>query len=501
MGNTSYVGNWRGEFTGSASGNGTTSTVSLYAKIGRKGKGTLATATYNYKVGTSSGGTQIASGGTSLSKSGWTSSGQSRQIWSGTVSVTTTHSTQSKTYYCSFQYHTSSTTSDWYTASVTVTIPARASYAVSYNANGGTGAPGGQTKWYSETLTLQSSTPTRDGYTFSHWNTASDGSGTDYYAGGTYTGNAALTLYAMWDSTLTYDANGHGTAPSAQTMYHASATIAEDISPVPGCIFMGWNTEADGSGVGYIAGSTVKQAKTFRENTILYAQWELGASIQVKVDETWVNGTPYIKENGIWKAVNEIYAKVNNEWKVLGTISEPNINLLLDSKMDDRTTFASCSDTDFSKPLRYYNGDASIHSFQILEDGIYKDVVTLNSAANLGIAFARLASDISLDSNSYYTLSCYASCTQSGAHLDIGLSYYNTSNAWVWRGGANPQYFQSVNTPQRFALTFKPDADTQAIMYCFTVVGVASGTDTFTIYNCKLEKGSFVTDWLPAPED
>lgn len=38
-------------------------------------------------------------------------------------------------------------------------------------------------------------------------------------------------------------------------------------------------------------------------------------------------------------------------------------------------------------------------------------------------------------------------------------------------------------------------------MYCFTVVGVANATDTFTIRECKLEKGSKPSKWQPAPED
>ncbi len=84
------------------------------------------------------------------------------------------------------------------TASVSVTIPALASYTVSYNANGGSGAPGNQTKYHGQTLTLSSTTPTRSGYSFKNWNTAADGSGTTYNAGSNYTGNTALTLYAQW---------------------------------------------------------------------------------------------------------------------------------------------------------------------------------------------------------------------------------------------------------------------------------------------------------------
>lgn len=73
-----------------------------------------------------------------------------------------------------------------------------APFTVSYNANGGSGAPSAQDKRYDITLTLSSTVPTRDGYTFNGWNTAADGSGTAYAAGATYSANADVTLYAQW---------------------------------------------------------------------------------------------------------------------------------------------------------------------------------------------------------------------------------------------------------------------------------------------------------------
>ena len=84
-------------------------------------------------------------------------------------------------------------------------------YTISYNANGGTGAPTSQTKVYGADLTLTTSTPTRSGYTFNGWNTKSDGSGTNYSAGGKFTTNANTTLYAKWKQstfTLRYNDNG-----------------------------------------------------------------------------------------------------------------------------------------------------------------------------------------------------------------------------------------------------------------------------------------------------
>ena len=70
-------------------------------------------------------------------------------------------------------------------------------YTISYNANGGTGAPEPQTKEYGVSLTLSSTVPTRTNYTFLGWATSSTGE-VVYQPGGTYTANEAVTLYAIW---------------------------------------------------------------------------------------------------------------------------------------------------------------------------------------------------------------------------------------------------------------------------------------------------------------
>ena len=72
-------------------------------------------------------------------------------------------------------------------------------YSVTYNANGGSGAPSAQTKTQNQSLSLSKTVPTRSGYTFVKWNTKADGSGTSYSSGASYTGNTALTLYAQWN--------------------------------------------------------------------------------------------------------------------------------------------------------------------------------------------------------------------------------------------------------------------------------------------------------------
>ena len=71
-------------------------------------------------------------------------------------------------------------------------------YTVSYNANGGSGAPSNQTKTYGVNLTLSSTRPTRTNYNFKGWATSASGS-VAYQPGGTYSSNAAVTLYAVWE--------------------------------------------------------------------------------------------------------------------------------------------------------------------------------------------------------------------------------------------------------------------------------------------------------------
>lgn len=87
--------------------------------------------------------------------------------------------------------------------SVSVTKMAAKTYTVSYNANGGSGAPSAQTKTYGTALTLSSTQPIRSGYRFAGWNTNAAGTGTSYAAGGSYTANAGVTLYAQWTVSTT----------------------------------------------------------------------------------------------------------------------------------------------------------------------------------------------------------------------------------------------------------------------------------------------------------
>lgn len=77
-------------------------------------------------------------------------------------------------------------------------------YSVTYNGNGAdSGSAPSDAKAYAEgnTVTVLGNTGSlvKNGYTFIGWNTADDGTGTDYAAGATFAiGAADVTLYAVW---------------------------------------------------------------------------------------------------------------------------------------------------------------------------------------------------------------------------------------------------------------------------------------------------------------
>ena len=89
--------------------------------------------------------------------------------------------------------------SDWlHTESDEFSFSVITTYTVSYNANGGNGAPGNQTKTHNVNLTLSSTVPTRTGYAFQGWATSANATSANYQPGSVYSNNAAVTLYAVW---------------------------------------------------------------------------------------------------------------------------------------------------------------------------------------------------------------------------------------------------------------------------------------------------------------
>ena len=151
---------------------------------------------------------------------------------------------------------------------------------MTYSPNGGTGGTTDADITSGTQYTVKSDTEagvTRTGFTFTGWNTQSDGSGTSYQAGNDLTVTADVTLYAQWTPlptfSVTYSPNGGtGGTTDADITSGTQYTVKSDTDvgvTRTGFTFASWNTAANGSGTTYQAGNDL----TVTGDVTLYAQW------------------------------------------------------------------------------------------------------------------------------------------------------------------------------------------------------------------------------------
>ena len=157
-------------------------------------------------------------------------------------------------------------------------------YAVKYNANGGTGAPENQVKTHGQSLTLSSVKPTKDGYTFQGWSTTLNGS-VQYNPGSAYSGNANLTLYAVWNPVkypIYFNANGGTGAPDTQYQTHFEyLTLSSVVPKKAGYTFKGWSTTLNGT-VAYQPGGQFGENRS----VTLYAVWAVIPVTSITLNQT-----------------------------------------------------------------------------------------------------------------------------------------------------------------------------------------------------------------------
>lgn len=294
------------------------------------------TVDHNYSYNLYLGGNKVAEGNGSTS-----GTVSSYTIWSGSYSKEVSlpaGGTASIALSASDSFiYNGSTKNPTISTSISVQNVPAATYSISYNANGGTGAPSAQTKTHGVNLTLSSTKPTKAAlveyptgtisisynanggvnppsastgtytnkktttYTFSKWNTNSGGTGTNYDAGGTYTANAAATLYAQY------------TSSSSTVRYsNPSITIPTGQPTREGYRFLGWADSATAIEPTYFAGTSY----TFSANKTLYAVWEYSSKVYVGVNgKAKKTSKAYVGVNGKAKLIKKIYIGVNGKAK------------------------------------------------------------------------------------------------------------------------------------------------------------------------------------------
>lgn len=120
-------------------------------------------------------------------------------------------------------------------ATISVSVPALPSYAISLDLDGGSGAGTSLTKWYGESLTLPQ--PSKNYYSFAGWALTSAPTTVVYQPGAAYTVNEAASLIAVWVPTIqgvyitdvqTQRCNAQGIALDDGEFVHVTATWRVD---------------------------------------------------------------------------------------------------------------------------------------------------------------------------------------------------------------------------------------------------------------------------------
>ena len=143
-------------------------------------------------------------------------------------------------------------------------------HTVTFSANGGTGSMANQVANVSSSLSTN--TFSREGYSFTGWNSLSDGSGSSFNDADTYSFNADLNLYAQWfrnSYSVEFRANGGSGTMASQTANTAS-NLRTNAFTYYGYSFSGWNTQSNGSGTSYADQANIP----FTANLVLYAIWQ-----------------------------------------------------------------------------------------------------------------------------------------------------------------------------------------------------------------------------------
>lgn len=210
---------------------------------------------------------------TVASGSGWSTKNQTKL---GESSYTYTRGTSARTinYAAKLVGIDSADAGKGMTVTTSFKLLGLAKYTITYNANGGIGAPSSQTKYYSLDTNISTNKPSRTGYIFQGWATSSDGK-VAYAAGAKYENNASITLYAVWKAItyqVIYNANGGSGAPSVQLKTHDKTLTLSMITPTrANYIFKGWSTVASSGTVSYHPNGSY----TNNAAITLYAVWEL----------------------------------------------------------------------------------------------------------------------------------------------------------------------------------------------------------------------------------
>jgi len=174
--------------------------------------------------------------------------------------------------------------------------------------------------------------PSKSGYTFGGYYTGTDGSGTRYYdENGESVRNWDIanntTLHAKWTGNsyqVAFDANeGTGTMANEDFTYGAAAKpLTTNTYTREGYYFLGWNTNADGSGTDYYNRESVQNLTSIAGGIVtLYAQWAKKYTVYFILAGVGWN-PPYAKAKITFDGQTYYPITGSNVWSAMTSVSK-----------------------------------------------------------------------------------------------------------------------------------------------------------------------------------
>lgn len=209
-----------------------------------------------------------ANGGTGADESEWVEEGSTYTVPANTYTRTgytyvkwNTAADHSGTYY---------EAGDEITITGDLTLYAIWGFTVTYNANGGSGSMDQDIVVEGESIALDACTYTYGTYRYLRWNTSPNVTGMDYDPGEMVTPTDNMTLYAVWASLISFNANGGTGSISPVLLIKGRSYTLDPTGFSRGDLtFRRWNTAADYSGTDYAATGSI----TPTGDITLYAVW------------------------------------------------------------------------------------------------------------------------------------------------------------------------------------------------------------------------------------
>lgn len=181
-------------------------------------------------------------------------------------------------------------------------------YTLSYNANGGSGAPASQTGTGvgGYNFLISTTRPSRTGYTFRGWSLTKTATTASYQPGDTIRITSNSTLYAVWTANtyqVTFNPNGGQVSPTYKTVTYASTYGSLPTPTRLGYRFDGWFTAATGGSK--IASTTIVTALS---NHTVYAHWTVQSVVHVYKNGLYT-GTVHVKGKDNTMHLGIVYCK------------------------------------------------------------------------------------------------------------------------------------------------------------------------------------------------